>query len=63
MGEDGEPLHISDDVIQVERSTTYRIFNNLDYLGFAAADAEAAMQMVIDDLKSFLEHTTLEKPE
>jgi hypothetical protein len=63
MDGDGTPLHISDDVIQVERATTYASFNNLDYRGFAAANVEAAMQMVIDDLKSFLEHTTLEKPE
>ena len=63
MDENGTPLHISDDVIQVERSTTYAIFNKLDYRGFAAANVEAAVQMVIDDLKSFLEHTTLEKPE
>lgn len=63
MDEDGKPLHISDDVIQVERSSSYQIFNKLEYRGFVATNAEAAMQMVMDDLKSYLEHTTLESPE
>lgn len=60
MDENGEQLHISDDVIQAERSSTYAIFNNLDYRGFAAANSDTAMQMIIADLKAFLEHTTLE---
>jgi len=61
MDEDGKPLHISSDVIQVERSATYRIFRDLSYEGYVAADADAALQKIIDDLKSFLEHVTGEK--
>ncbi len=60
MDEGGKPLHISDDVIQVERSATYRISKDLSY-GYVAADADAALQKIIDDLKSFLEHVTGEK--
>jgi hypothetical protein len=59
--EDGKPLHISDDVIQVERSATYERFRDPSYEGYVAADADAALQMIIDDLKSFLEHVTGEK--
>jgi hypothetical protein len=58
--EDGKPLHISDDVIQVERSVNYRISEDLTS-GYVAADADAALQKIIDDLKSFLEHVTFEK--
>jgi hypothetical protein len=58
--EDGKPLHISDDVIQVERSVTYRISEDLCD-GYVAADVDAALQKVIDDLNSFLEHVTGEK--
>ena len=61
MDEDGKPLHVSDDIVQVERSTTYRIFKNLSYDGFAATDADAALQKIIDDLRSFLEHVTGEE--
>jgi len=61
MDENGKPLHISSDVIQVERSATYRIFRDLSYEGYVAADADAALQKIIDDLKSFLEHVTGEK--
>ncbi|MCI0524671.1 MAG: hypothetical protein L0Y75_05340 [Acidobacteria bacterium] len=61
MDENGKPLHISSDVVQVERSTSYCIFNNLSYDGFAATDADAALQKIIDDLKSFLEHVTGKK--
>ncbi|HKQ92665.1 MAG TPA: hypothetical protein VJZ77_18540 [Blastocatellia bacterium] len=58
--DEGKPLHISDDVIQVERSATYRISKDLCD-GYVAADADAALQKIIDDLKSFLEHVTFEK--
>jgi hypothetical protein len=61
MEEGGKPLHISDDVIQVERSATRSRFRDLSYEGYAAADADAALQKIIDDLKSFLEHVTGEK--
>ncbi len=58
MDKDGKPMHVSDSIVQVERSTTYRIFKDLSYDGFAATDADAALQKIIDDLKSFLEHVT-----
>jgi len=47
MDEDGKPLHISSDIVQVERSTTYRIFNNLSYEGFVAINANTALQKII----------------
>ncbi|MBA2646605.1 MAG: hypothetical protein H0U81_07390 [Pyrinomonadaceae bacterium] len=55
----GGPAHISDDVIMVERGTTYRIrgFGG----SFTASSADAALEMVIAELNDFLKHVTGEE--
>jgi hypothetical protein len=55
----GGPAHISDDVIMVERGTTYRIkgFGG----SFIASRAEAALETVIAELNNFLKHVTGEE--
>lgn len=55
----GGPAHISDDVIMVERGTTYRIkgFGG----SFIASSAEAALETVIAELNNFLKHVTGEE--
>jgi hypothetical protein len=60
--DNGKPLHISTDIVPVERSISYRIRNKLDYTGFEASSTEAALQLIIEDLKLFLAETTGEKP-
>jgi hypothetical protein len=55
--ENNQPAHISDDVIMVERGIS---FSRIKYPreDIVAPDADAALEVVIDDLKRFLEHAT-----
>lgn len=55
--ENNEPAHISDDVIMVERGILY---GRIKYPreDIVAPNADAALEVVIDDLKRFLEHAT-----
>ena len=57
----GEPAHITDDTIMVERGIARgRIASRLNE-GFAAPDVDAALGMVIEDLKGYFEHVTGER--
>ncbi|MBI4851266.1 MAG: hypothetical protein HY819_05510 [Acidobacteria bacterium] len=56
--ENGEPAHITDDSIWVERPFPR---SKIDYEGFIASNPDHALQSVIEDLKNFLEHVTGEK--
>ena len=56
--EDGQPAHISDDVLMVDRGIA---FHKLDYDGFTAPDADSALEMIIQDLDNFLSHVTGER--
>ena len=57
----GEPAHVADDTIMVERGIARsRLASRLNE-GFAAPDVDAALGMVIEDLKGYLEHVTGER--
>lgn len=57
----GGPAHITDDTIMVERGIARsRIASGLNE-GFAAPDVDAALAMVLEDLKGHLEHVTGER--
>ena len=57
---DNEPAHISDDVLMVDRGIARsRIAYPKEDI--VAPDVNAALEIVLDDLKRFLEHVTREK--
>jgi len=60
MDENGNPTHVSDDLLMVDRGIAH---SETHYqLGdIVAPDVEAALEIVVDDLKRFLEHSTMEK--
>ena len=53
-----EPAHITDDVIMVERGIANSEIASRLNKSFSATNIEAALEMVIEDLKKFLELTT-----
>lgn len=60
QGKDNEPAHISDDVLMVDRGIARsRIAYPKEDI--VAPDVDAALDIVLDDLKRFLEHVTQEK--
>ena len=59
--EKNEPAHICDDILMAYRGIAHSEIASRMHEPFRAADAEAAMGMVIEDLKRFLEHVTREK--
>jgi hypothetical protein len=60
QGEDKQPAHISDDVLMVDRGIAR---SRIAYPeeDIVAPDADAAIEIVLDDLKRFLEHVTQEE--
>src|SRR5262249_20291677 len=59
QGKDNEPAHSSDDVLMVDRGIARsRIAYPKEDI--VAPDADAAIEIVLDDLKRFLEHATHE---
>lgn len=61
MNEKGQPSHVSDDLIMVERGIARSDIATRTHESFVASSIDAALDMIIDDLKRFLEHATLEK--
>ena len=59
--EKNEPAHITDDTIMVERGITHGNVASRLNEPFDAPNVEAALEMVIEDLKKFLEHVSGEK--
>ena len=57
----GEPAHVTDDTIMVERGLARSRLASRLHEGFAAADVDAALGMVLEDLKDYLEHVTGER--
>jgi hypothetical protein len=55
-GEKGETLETCADEIQVERSWRYARTQRYDYKEFTAANVEAALQTVIENVKAELKH-------
>lgn len=60
MDENGQPSHICDDILMVDRGIP-RSHIPYPLKDIAAPDIEAALEIVLSDLKGFLEHSTLEK--
>jgi hypothetical protein len=58
--EDGLPAHISDDVLMVERGIAHRKIS-YPMEDIVASDVNAALKIVVEDLKRFLERVTGEK--
>ena len=61
--EKDEPAHITDDVIMVERGISHSEIASRLNKSFNASSVDAALQMVIEDFKKFLESTTGESAE
>ena len=61
MDASGQPLHVCDDVIMVHRGIPRGEVASLMHEPFNAASVEAALEMVFQDLKNFLEHVTRKK--
>jgi hypothetical protein len=61
MDENGQPEHVCDDVIMVHRGIPRGGVASLMRETFTAPGAEAALDMVMTDLKNFLEHVTGKK--
>jgi hypothetical protein len=55
------PAHVTDDHIMVERGIPHSEIASILNETFEAPSVEAALNMVIEDLKKFLEHATGEK--
>jgi hypothetical protein len=55
MDEGEQPAQVSDDALMVERPLPHR---QVDYGDFVAPNADAALEIVISDLKTLLEHVT-----
>ena len=58
--QDGEPAHVSDDVLMVDRGIPR---SQIAYPreDIVAPDIDAALEIVLNDLKAFLEHATTER--
>jgi hypothetical protein len=61
MDENGQPLHICDDVIMVDRGIPRGEVASIMHETFNAANVESALEIVLVDLKNFLEHVTRKK--
>lgn len=61
--EDGEPAHVTDDTLLVERGIAHGGVASGLNRSFDAPDVEAALEMVAEDLKKFLEHVSGGKAE
>jgi len=59
-GRDNQPAHTSDDVLMVDRGIP-RSRISYPKEDIVAPDAEAALEIVLDDLKRFLEYVTQEE--
>jgi hypothetical protein len=59
--EEDNPAHATDDTIMVERGIACGDVASILNKPFEAPSAEAALEMVLEDLNKFLEHTTGEK--
>jgi len=60
QGKDNHPAHVSDDVLMVDRGIPRsRIAYPKEDI--VAPDADAALEIVLDDLKRFLEHASREE--
>jgi hypothetical protein len=57
----GQPAHLTDDTIMVERGLAGSSITSHLKQSFAAPNVEAALGMVIEDLKSYLEQVTGER--
>ncbi len=53
------PKDITDDIIMVDRGIAH---SKIDYKRFKANNDDEAVEIIIDDLKYYLEHVTGEKP-
>jgi hypothetical protein len=60
MDEDNQPAHICDDVLMVDRGIP-RSHIPYPLEDIVAPNIDAALEIVLNDLKGFLEHSTLEK--
>lgn len=58
INESNQPAEISDDILMVERPFPHRKVN---YDNFVAPNPDAALGIVVADLKTLLEHVTGEK--
>ncbi|HLL16227.1 MAG TPA: hypothetical protein VK388_14275 [Pyrinomonadaceae bacterium] len=58
MDENGQPEHVCDDVLMVHRGIPRGEVASLMHETFTAPGVEAALEMVMTDLKNFLEHVT-----
>lgn len=61
VDENGHAAHVSDDMIMVERSSVRGPDASIMHKTFDAASVETALEMVVEDLKKFLEHVTSEE--
>jgi hypothetical protein len=59
--ENDQPAHIADDSILVMRPIAHGKLTYEDYKSFVAPHPEAALEVIVNDLKTFLEHVTGEK--
>lgn len=62
MNASGQPEHISDDVLMVEREIAHRRIN-YPREDIVAPNVDAALEVVMLDIERFLEHATSEKAE
>ena len=60
MDENNQPTHICDDVLMVDRGIP-RSHIPYPLEDIVAPNIDAALEIVLNDLKRFLEHSTLEK--
>jgi hypothetical protein len=59
--EQNEPAHVTDDTIMVERGIAHSEIASRLNKSFDAPSIEGALEMIVEDLKKFLEHATGEK--
>lgn len=59
--EKNEPAHVTDDSIMVERGIAHSEIASKLNKPFESPSIEAALEMIVEDLKKFLEHVTGEK--
>lgn len=59
--EANEPAHVTDDTIMVERGIAHSDIASRLNKSFAAPSIESALEIIVEDLKKFLEHATGEK--
>jgi hypothetical protein len=58
QGNNSEPLHISDDILAVQRDLPH---TEIDHDDFVASNAEEALKFFIQGLTKYVEHTTGEE--